>query len=158
VDGELAAFVAGEYAAPPRLPLRLADLEPPVAIGTQWFDDPRVRIVGDGGLAVQLPAPTTAPALRARLPPNTRYRFSLRRDGPEVGQVEFDACNAQSFRGAQDTAARYAALTREAPGFFAGVNGTSLLLACCFGLQELEVAIPPSVGAFDSIWIDTVDL
>ena len=55
-------------------------------------------------------------------------------------------------------AARYQTITQQAPSFFASVNGTTLLLACCLGLQQLDVPIPASVGAMDRVLIQTENL
>ena len=53
---------------------------------------------------------------------------------------------------------RYQAITQQAPAFFASINGTTLLLACCLGLQQLDVPVPASVTSLDRVLIDTIDL
>ncbi|MBL9077593.1 MAG: hypothetical protein JNL08_08825 [Planctomycetes bacterium] len=87
-DADVAAFVAGEYRRPPRSDVPLAELAAPVPEPTWWFQRPTARSVHPGGLAVVLPAPTSAAAVELWLTADQVYRVRFCRDGQVLGEVD----------------------------------------------------------------------
>jgi arabinofuranosyltransferase len=131
-DDGFRAFVAEHYYRPPRIPVGLAELPPPLAPGAYWFDEPRIRIVYDGGLAIALPAPRRASTLtvQALSPMCFDYRVRFLRGG----EVRGEAIGA----------------TLPPPADLA-----PLRLAA--GLLELQFVVPAAVGEFDTLWFDFVE-
>jgi arabinofuranosyltransferase len=122
-DADLAAFVAEHYRTPPRVPVAAADVATALPTGGFWFDQPRVRLVYEGGLEVAFAAPVQCAALRVQLSGLCAFRFTFRRDGHDVGRAE------------------------ATPG------GHALEMQ---RLQDVELPVPATVGAFDRIRIDVV--
>lgn len=154
----LVDYVRTEYRHPPRIEIPVAAFADGVPVGTQWFDDRRARVVDEGGIAIALDGASAATTLRVRVQPNVKYRIRFALGATIAGETLLDSCNAAQFLALPELAARYQAITQQAPAFFTSINGTTLLLACCLGLQQLDVPVPASVGAFDRVLIDTVDL
>lgn len=97
-DDDLADFVATRYRTPERpvMPYeRLATELGPSELGTGpwWFDEPQSCIVYAVGLEVRLPAPVEASRIDLQISggPWLVYRFTLLREGREVGVLELDA-------------------------------------------------------------------
>lgn len=155
---QLAAYAADEYRNPPRVAIPAAAFGEGSTIGAQWFDDRRAHVIDEGGIAIALDGPTTAKTLRLRVQPNVKYRLRFALGTTVTGEALLDSCNAAQFLALPDLAARYQAITQQAPAFFASINGTTLLLACCLGLQQLDVAVPAEAGTFDRVLVDTIDL
>lgn len=155
---QLADYVSAEYRTPPRVEIPVAAFADGVPVGTQWFDDRRAHVVDEGGIAIALDGATPAKTLRLRVQPNVKYRIRFALGATITGETLLDSCNAAQFLALPELAARYQAITQQAPAFFASINGTTLLLACCLGLQQLDVPVPASVTSLDRVLIDTVDL
>jgi len=129
-DDGLRAFVAEHYYAPPRVTIAASELPPELPLGVYWFDEPRVRIVYEGGVAIRWEGPRTATTIRLQAFAGFhRYRCRFVRDG-EV---------------------RAEALTAMPPPPAPAQWRRSV------GLQALTLAVPPEAGAFDTLWIDAVN-
>ena len=159
----ISAFAAGDYRAPPRVEVPLAALATPAPAGTQWSDDPRARVVGEGGLAVLLPAPATAHALRVRVQPNLVYRLRLLRGDTQVAEASANATNLAALLAEPGVTEHLQQIARQAPGFFdladlgRSTNGLTLLVALCIGMRDIEVPLPAGTGAFDRVLVDIAD-
>jgi arabinofuranosyltransferase len=159
----LDAFIAGDYRAPPRVEVPLAALEPQAPVGTQWSDDPRARAVGEGGLAVRLPAPAAARALRVRVQPNLVYRLRLLRGDTPVAEAMANATNLAALLAEPGVTEHLQRIARQAPGFFdladlrRSTNGLTLLVALCIGMRDVEVPLPAGTGAFDRVLVDIAE-
>jgi arabinofuranosyltransferase len=128
-DAGFRAFIAEHYHRPPRVSLALADLPAALPFGVYWFDEPRVRIVYDGGLSIGLDGRTHRARelhLQALGGEFFAYRIRFLRDGPVVGEA---------LAYAQPPAA-----------------GLSPLQATA-GLGGLVVPVPADIE-FDTVWID----
>lgn len=86
-DADLAAFVAGEYRAPPRDALPLAALAAPLPAGAEWFEARDGRTPQAGGLELLLPAAGNAAAVDLDLTLDTTWRLSFRRQDRTVGEA-----------------------------------------------------------------------
>jgi arabinofuranosyltransferase len=128
-DAGFRAFVADEYFAPPRVPLPAASLPPALPLGTYWFEDERLHVIHDGGVALALATPRTADRLRLQVLGLTAFRCRFVRGGTVVGEA---------FATPLPSPAHLPELRRIA------------------GLREEEVAVPSGVGAFDELWLDAV--
>lgn len=87
-DADLAAFVAEHYRTPPRVPVAAAEVATVLPTGGFWFDEPRVRLVYEGGLEVVFAEPTRAAALQLQIAGLCAFRVTFRRDGVAVGSAE----------------------------------------------------------------------
>jgi len=134
-DADLAAFVAEEYRKPPRVSVPAAQVAARLEPGTYWFDEPRLRLVYEGGVAVEFGTRVTARSLRVQVVGLCQFRFRFVSNGAEVGSA--DGVPVQD-----------------------GVVPTSLAqnLSRFFGVREVEVAVPAGVEGFDAIWVDLFDL
>jgi arabinofuranosyltransferase len=157
-DDDLAAYVATDYRAPPRVTVPAGELDPAVPAGTPWFADARVRVVGRGGLRVTLPAPATARRLAVLVQPQARYELRLCRGDVVAATLTIDAAAAQRFQDLESIAARADGLLQRFPELFASRNCVALLLNGVLGLQALGADVPPEAGAFDAILVDAPDL
>jgi arabinofuranosyltransferase len=128
VHAGLRAFVDEHYYTPPRLDVAAGELPPPLPLGTFWFDEPRLRLVYDGGLAIRWPAARTASAVRVQTIGLCDFRLRFVRGGEVVADVQ-----------------------QPPPP---PANPTLRAVA---GLREETFAVPPATGAFDTLWIDVVD-
>jgi hypothetical protein len=128
-DG-LRAYVAEHYRTPPRLEVAATDLPGPLPPGTLWFDEPALRVVYDGVLAVQWGAPQQARALRLEVLGACDFRVRFVVAAKVVGDV---------------------AATPLPPA--AGVTP----LQAVVGLRAVEVVVPAGVGPFDALWVDAVE-
>ncbi|MBL8755059.1 MAG: hypothetical protein JNK15_17275 [Planctomycetes bacterium] len=129
-DAGFRDYVLGDYRTPPRVAVAAGDVAESLPLGADWFDEPRMRVVYDGGLAVTLPA-----ARRARevvLQTSSYQAFQLRfvREGVVLGTAT-------------------AAAEVPPPGLEP--------LRLVGGLRNERAAVPEGVGAFDTVWIDAVD-
>lgn len=95
---DIAAYVAEEYRTPPTIVVAADEIDeplPPSPLGTgaQWFDEPRARLVGRGGIEVRMAAPVAARALRLQLAGGDYlvYRVRCRRGGETVVERTVDA-------------------------------------------------------------------
>jgi hypothetical protein len=126
-DAGFRDFVATDYRTPPRLVVAAADLPPPLALGTFWFDEPRVKIVYDGGLAVPMSLPQSARKVTLQTQGMHAFRLRFLRAGSVLGEVVTQP---------------------ESPP-----PGLAELRAVA-GLRRERAEIPAAVGAFDTVWID----
>jgi arabinofuranosyltransferase len=135
LDADLAAFVAEEYRKPPRVSVPAANVATKLVPGTYWFDEPRLQLVYEGGVAVEFPARVTARSLRVQVVGLCQFRFRFVLNGVELG----------SAVGAPVAD---------------GVPPTSLAqqLSRLLGVREVDVAVPAAVDGFDAIWVDLFDL
>lgn len=130
-DADLRAFVAEHYRTPPRLPVAAAELPPPLPLGAFWFDEPRVRLVYDGGLAIAFAAPQHASRLDLQvLGVFVDYRVRFVRAGAVFGEATVELLPPPA--------------------------GLTPLQAAA-GLRAGSVAVPASVGDFDALWLDFVE-
>jgi arabinofuranosyltransferase len=127
-DDGLRAFVAGDYRRPPRVPIAAASLPPPLPAGTFWFDEPRLRVVYDGGVAVQWPGAQSARVVRWQSLGWCDFRLRFVRGGEIVADVT---------------------VPQPPPA-----NNTLRAMA---GLREQQVAVPAALRGFDALWIDAVE-
>ncbi|MBL8727403.1 MAG: hypothetical protein JNM25_03155 [Planctomycetes bacterium] len=131
----LRAYAAEHYRTPPRHELAADELPPaPVPAGTFWFDEPRVMLVGAGGLGLDFAAPAPARALRVSLAPPERYRFTFFAAGQPVGEVEIDTATA-------------AAPPPPAAGLLAWLRSF-------MGLRDYALELPERARTFDRCEID----
>lgn len=130
LDGGLRAFVAGEYRSPPRRDVAAVQLPPELPPGTYWFDEPRLVVVYEGGLAVRLAAPRSARTVRVQTSGLFAFRCRFVRDGEVLG----DATGVR---------------TAPPPGI-AGLRAVA-------GLRDETIAVPAGLAAFDTLWIDAVE-
>ena len=129
-DADLRAFVAEDYHTPPRAGVPFAALPPKLPCGTLWHDAPQLQFIGEGGVAVALDAAAIERAAGARtlcIQTVGLYSLTIRfvRQGEVVGQC--------------------AAAARPA-------NGDPWRVLA--GLHATAVAMPTSLGRFDTLWID----
>ncbi|MFN6195794.1 MAG: hypothetical protein ACK5BN_18440 [Planctomycetota bacterium] len=133
-SGELAAgfrdFVATEYRTPPRVELAAADLAQELAPGAYWFDEPKVKLVYDGGVLVRWSPAAPARTLRLQAMGFCDFHVRFLRDGVVVG---------------------------EATGVPQPQPPQLPPLRAIVGLRHEVVAVPAGVGAFDAVWIDAVE-
>ena len=94
--GDLERFAATGYLEPPRVRVAAGELGAALPAGALWFDDPRVRLVYHGGLAVELAAPTAVRRLPVLLHGGPRYTFRFRAQGRELGSSTVD-CTQQDW-------------------------------------------------------------
>lgn len=130
LDAGLRDFVATEYRNPPRLDLAAGEVAEELAAGAYWFDEPKVRLVYDGGVAVRWPEATAARTLRLQTTGFCDFRVRFLRAGVVVGEA----------KGAPQPQPPQLAPLR-----------------AIVGLRQELVAVPAGVGAFDAVWIDAVE-
>jgi arabinofuranosyltransferase len=131
-DAGFRAFVAEHYYRPPRVPLALVDLPAPLTPGCYWFDEPRIRIVYDGGLSIGLDGATHRARelrLQALGAAFFGYRVRFLRDGPVVGEAM--------------------AVPQPPPP---GLSPLQMVA----GLGNFVVPVPDDIE-FDTVWIDFVE-
>ncbi len=128
-DAGFREFVATDYRNPPRLPVAYGKLPPPLPLGTYWFDEPRVTIVYEGGLAIPLSAPRRARQVLLQAQGLHGMRLRFLRDGVVRGEV-------------------MAAAEPPPPGLHP--------LRVVAGLRQERAEVPAAVGEFDAVWIDAV--
>lgn len=131
-DAGFRAFTAEHYYRPPRVSLAHAELPPALPFGVYWFDEPRVRIVYDGGLSIGLDGRTHRARelhLQALGGQFFGYRVRFLRDGPVVGETM---------------------AVPQPP-----TAGLSPLQAAA-GLGGFVVPVPDGIE-FDTVWIDFVE-
>jgi arabinofuranosyltransferase len=135
LDADLAAFVAEEYRKPPRISVPAASVATKLTPGTYWFDEPRLKVVYEGGVAVEFGARATARSLRVHLVGLCQFKFRFMLNGVELG-------SAVGVPVAD------------------GVPPTSLAqqLSRLLGVREVDVSVPSGVDGFDAIWVDLFDL
>jgi len=128
-DDGLRAFVAEHYYSPPRVTIPANELPPELPLGAYWFDEPRVHLVYEGGVAIRWEGPRTATSIRLQAFAGFhRYRCRFVRDG----EVRGEALTAMPLR-PDPTQWRQSV-----------------------GLQAMTLAVPSEVGAFDTLWIDAM--
>lgn len=130
LDAGLRAFLAEHYHQAPRVPVAATALPPEVPLGTYWFDELRLQLVYDGGLAVQLPAPRRARSLRVQTMGLVAFRFRFVRNGEVLGE----AMGKPSPQ----------------PPHVVGLRAAA-------GLRAEVVDVPAGVGEFDALWVDAVE-
>ena len=131
-DAGFREFLATDYYHPPRVSMALEALPPPLPIGGYWFDEPRVRLVYDGGLSIGCGGQShraTSVRLQALGAAFFKYRVRFLDDGPVVG---------------------------EAFGVPQPSSATVSPLQVAAGLHEQLVTVPPGIQ-FDTLWIDMVE-
>lgn len=133
-DADLAAFVAEQYRKPPRVPVAAANVATRLEPGTYWFDEPRLQLVYEGGVAVEFPARVTARTLRVQVVGLCQFRFRFVSKGVELGS----AAGVPVADGVPP-ASQAQALSR------------------LLGVREVEVAVPSGVEGFETIWVDLFD-
>jgi arabinofuranosyltransferase len=129
-DAGLRDYVTGDYRTPPRLDVAAHELAELLPLGTYWFDEPRLRVVYDGGLAVTLPKAMPARAVGLQTTSYQAFHLRFVRDGAVVGE-----CVAASEPQPQ------------------GLEPLRMVA----GLRQERAVVPAGVGAFDAVWIDAVD-
>jgi arabinofuranosyltransferase len=133
-SGELDAgfrdFVATEYRTPPTVDVAAADLADELPLGTYWFDEPKVKLVYDGGVLVRWSPAAPARTLRLQAMGFCDFRVRFLRDGVVVGEA----------KGAPQPQ------PPQLPP-----------LRAIVGLRQELVAVPAGVGAFDAVWIEAVE-
>lgn len=135
----LAAYVAEDYRAPPRVAVDAADLVV-AAEKSFWFDDERAQLIGRGGLRVRLGEPRRAAALEVLLVAPMQYGFTFRDGDRKVGEVFFPALDF--------------------PGDPPRSRDADVLdyLQNLLGLRRYTVALPDDLPAFDVVDVDCVYL
>lgn len=128
-DAGFRAFLAEDYRHPPRVAVAASSLPPPLPPGTFWFDEPRLHLVYDGGIAVAWPGPQTAGTLRLQAMGLCSFRCRFVRGGQVVGEA--------------------VAVPQPQPADLGGLRAIA-------GLREERVVVPAAAGAFDALWIDAV--
>lgn len=130
-DADLAAFVAEQYRKPPRVSVPAANVATRIEPGTYWFDEPRLRLVYEGGVAVEFPEPVMARSLRVQVVGLCQFRFRFVMKGVELGSA--DGVPVAD-----------------------GVAPTSQaqVLSRLLGVREVDVAVPAGVEGFETIWVD----
>lgn len=127
LDGGLRAFVAEQYHRPPRLAVAAGELPQPLPLGTYWFDEPRLRVVYDGGVAIALGRVEAARQLRLQAAGFCDFRVRFLRDGQVRGEA----------------VARPEAMPADLVG-----------LRALVGLRHEMVDVPAAVVDYDALWID----
>jgi arabinofuranosyltransferase len=127
LDAGLRAFVAEQYYQPPRLAVAAGELPPPLPLGTYWFDEPRLRVVYDGGVAIALGRVESARQLRLQTSGFCDFRVRFLRAGTVRGEA----------------VARPEAMPADLVGLRAVV-----------GLRHELVDVPAAVADYDTLWID----
>ena len=80
------AFIAEDYFTPPLTTVAIDELAQRVDERTAWYD-PRVRIVYEGGIEVQLGEVANANALEIGLGCSATYQIEFRRDGASIDKL-----------------------------------------------------------------------
>ncbi len=133
LDADLAAFVAEEYRDPPRLVVPHERLPAPLPLGTFWFDEPRLVLVYQGGLAIPFGAAQQARELRLQALGFVRFHLHFRRGGAAIGEAD-------------------AELLPPPPA--AGLTPFQSAL----GLGDLRVVVPDAAVGFDEVWLDALEV
>lgn len=136
----LRQFVAEAYRTPPRRDVPLASLQPPRAVGTFWFDDDGVALVGRGGLRLRAGALQAATAAHVHVAPFARYDFVFRAGAREVGRAALAAMVDAGQPPTGDDA--------DMLGYLRGL----------LGLQRFALELPPGLPAFDHVDVDVQSL
>jgi arabinofuranosyltransferase len=134
-DADLAAFVAEQYRKPPRVSVPAANVATRLAPGTYWFDEPRLRVVYEGGVAVEFAERVVARSLRVQVVGLCQFRFRFLSKGVELGSAD----GVPVADGAAP-----ASLAQQ--------------LSQLLGVREVQVAVPAGVEGFDAIWVDLFGL
>lgn len=126
-DAGFRAFVAEDYYRPPRLPVAQSELAPPLPLGSYWFEQPSLRVVYEGGLAVSLANVETARQLRLQAAGFCDFRLRFLRAGVVRGEA--------------------IAVPVPMPAPLPGLRAMA-------GLREELVTVPDTVVDYDEVWID----
>ena len=130
-DADLAAFVAEEYRKPPRVSIPAANVAILLEPGTYWFDEPRLQLVYEGGVAIDFGTAAPARSLRVQVVGLCEFRFRFLRNGVEIGI-------ADGVPVAPATAP----------------SSEAQMLRQVLGVREVLVTVPPGVERFDTVWVD----
>ena len=120
-------FLAEDYHTPPRVSIAAAALAEEREDGAFWFDEPAVKVVYEGGVAVEFGREVDAVRLDVQVLGVGSFRARFLRRGEVVGE---------------------AALPPPPP---------TIDLRAIAGLRTTEVAVPDGAAPFDTIWIDFVE-
>src|SRR5690606_37388724 len=130
-DAGLQAFVAEHYYTPPRIDVTGESLPSDLPLGVWWFDEPGVHLIYEGGVAVHFREALLARALNVQVTGMRAFRFRFVRDGEVLGE-------------AMDT-------PLPSPP-----DMTPLQMVA--GLRAERVIVPAAVAAFDTLWIDCIEI
>lgn len=130
-DAGFREFLAEEYRNPPRVEVGADQLSGETELGTFWFDQPALRIVYEGGLAVRFDEAVGARELRVQVLGTCAFRFRFLQAGQVFG---------------------------EAAGVAAPPPAGLSAMRAIAGLREERVVVPGGVPQFDMLWVDFVEL
>ncbi|MFK7739146.1 MAG: hypothetical protein AB8H80_02395 [Planctomycetota bacterium] len=128
-DDGLRQFVASDYYSPPRLDVAATDLAGGIAPGTFWFDDPRVKIIYEGGIALRLAQAAGERTVDLQLFGLVGFRCRFVQGGEVFGEAVGKPLPPPPGL----TPLRYVA-----------------------GVRTERFAVPDSVTRYDTLWIDFV--
>ncbi|MEO6595413.1 MAG: hypothetical protein ABIP94_11735 [Planctomycetota bacterium] len=129
-DSDLRTFVDEEYFTPPRVPVSIGALPAELPLGVYWFDEPQLQLAYEGGLEVHLASPQNARSLRVQAMGMCQFRFRFVQEGVARGEA----------MGAP----------LPPPAHLGGLRAVA-------GLRVEMVAVPETVGDYDTLWIDVVE-
>lgn len=130
LDAGFRDYIATDYRTPPAVDVNAADVADELPLGTYWFDEPKVKLVYDGGVLVRWAPAAPARTLRLQTMGFCDFRVRFLRGGVTVGE----AMGAPQPQPAGLTPLRAVA-----------------------GLRLELVTVPTDVGAFDAVRIDAVE-
>jgi len=130
-DGDFRAFLLEQYYEPPRIVVEAQSLGNDVALGTFWFDDRRVQLIYEGGVAVRLEQPSKARTLAVRMFGRRAFRFRFVQNGEVFGEA----------MGVPQPPAK-------------GLTPLRMIA----GVRAEVVRVPDAVVQYDTVWIDPVEV
>ena len=120
-------FLAEDYHTPPRVAVAAGEVARALQDGAFWFDEPAVKVVYEGGVAVEFGRPVKASRLDVQVLGVGSFRARFLRGGEVVGEV---------------------ALPPPPP---------TIDLRAIAGLRSSRIVVPAGAAPFDTIWVDFVE-
>lgn len=127
LDEGFRQFLADDYHTPPRVTIDARELTEELEDGAFWFDEPAVKVVYEGGVAIEFRRGVAAAALDVQVLGVGSFRARFLRDGEIVGE---------------------AALPPPPP---------TIALRAIAGLRSTRITVPDDAAPFDTLWIDFVE-
>jgi arabinofuranosyltransferase len=130
-DADFQTFLNQQYYLPPRIEFSAKDVPQLLEVGTFWFDEPRTRLIYEGGIAVRFDAAVQARELQVQTFGVRAFRFRF----VQAGEVFGEAMGMPQ----------------------ASKPGLDPLRALA-GIRNERVVVPEQVPQFDTLWIDCIEV